>query len=135
MKREELAKLAEIFYHRKEEVVKREISIEEQEFTRFFIWLMEKLEYEVENSDPPQGKIVKSFDVYKSSDISVTVSTNGRYSNTFISYPGLRDPFETVAACIDFIETLEGFEIINRFPKDRRQKVERFMLVMKYNNM
>ena len=128
--------LAKLVWNRKEQLLDRRIPELEQERYRFFFWIMNKMEDAVEREDPHRGRILRRFECIKKDQRRASVITTGSINNTFTCWPTVdADEFlQMVAETINFIETIEGFGTWNRFPKDSRNKIDEFLLVLEYKS-
>ena len=135
MEREDLAKFADVIYKRKEQRLDMRLTNQEQEFNRLFLWIMRAMEDEVERAYPPEGKIVRRFLCECDTEKRVII-TCGSFFSKFTSIPTMRrDDFQKILVeCVEFIEGLKGYGIINRFPKNSTTEVKEFMVVLNYSN-
>lgn len=135
MTREDLAMFADVIYKRKEQRLDMRLTNAEQEFNRIFMWLMKMMEDEIEERYPPEGKICRQFVVTSDDERRVTINTWGR-NEKYVSIPSMKrkEVYQVIAECVDFIGNIPGYEILNRFPKDKPNHIDEFMIVIKYNS-
>ena len=133
MDMDDLEMLAKIIWRRKAQRLDRRVCDLEQERYRLFLWLMQMMDEQIEREWPPTGKVIRRFDVEKHGQRCTRVSTTG-ISPDFVTIPTVdSDEFiPVVAQVVDFIEQLEGWTTINRFPKDSRTEIREFLLVADY---
>ena len=133
MRMDDLEMLAKIVWKRKNQKLDRTINDLEQEKYRLFFWLMQMMEEQLEREYPPVGRVVRHFVVEKHGERSLHVSTTG-INKVFCTIPTVdADKFiPKVAEIVNFIEQLEGYEIMNRFPKDTRTDIKEFLLILDY---
>ncbi|MBP3255713.1 MAG: hypothetical protein J6M60_04420 [Clostridia bacterium] len=136
MNMDDLEMLSSIIWKRMQQRLNRRVDELEQERYRFFIWLMMNMEEAIEREYPPTGRIVKYFRVEKNGQRAVEVFTNFTLNNTFTSRPTIEvDEFIKMAAeVVNFIETLDGYEILNRFPKESRTEITDFQIIVDYTS-
>ena len=134
MGNEDLVKFAEVVYKRKQERLDMAKSIEEKEFNRLFLWLISIILVSVEKEYPPTGRIVRAFVCEKKSKtvhISISNMKDVFHSDFFLSI----EQFEIILAkCLDFIQSIDHYEVLNRFPKDSDTEVREFMIAVNYSN-
>ena len=133
---DDLEVLSKIVWKRMEQRLDRRVNTLEQERYRFFLWLMMVMEEAIEHEYPPTGRIVRRFQVKKIGDWNAEVSTEGVINKKFSTMPAINaDEFIGMAAeVVNFIETLDGFIIWNRFPKDQRTVVDDFQIIVDYSS-
>lgn len=133
MNMDDLVMLSNIVWKRKDQKLDRTVNDLEQEKYRLFFWLMHMMEDQLEREYPPVGRVERHFVVEKRGQRSVWVSTTG-VNNTFHTIPTVQaDEFiPVVAKLVDFIEQLEGYEILNRFPKGSKSEIREFLLILDY---
>ena len=128
--------LSTVIWERMAQRLDRRVNELEQERYRFFIWLMMAMEEAIEHEYPPTGRIVRRFEVKVIGQRGVEVTTTAIINKSFHSRPTIdANDFVTMAAeVVNFIETLDGYLIWNRFPKDTRIKVDDFMIIVDYSS-
>ena len=135
MTREDLTKFADIIYKRKEQRLDSSLGNAEQEFNRIFLWIMHMMEEDVEDRYPPEGKVLKRFVCESDDERRVTISSAWTKSK-FVSIPSMKreEVYKVISDVVDFIGSLEHYEIINRFPTEVCKGIDEFMVVIKYSN-
>ena len=131
MEREDLRKLADVIFKRKEQKRDMKVTNQEQEFNKLFMWLMWAMQKSIERTFPPEWKLVRRFQLIEEKSKIKVVSFG--IQDEFVSDLLLDNTeFRKVAAeCVDFIGTLDHYEIYNRFPKDSHTTVDDFMIILK----
>lgn len=136
MNMDDMEMFANIVWKRMQQLLDARVNPLEQERYRFFMWLMRAMEEAVELEYPHTGRIIRRFEVKKIGQRRVEVSTDYVINKTFTSLPAVESEefLSVIAEVVNFIETLDGYIIRNRFPKDDCKKVEDFQIIVDYSS-
>ena len=134
MNADDLAMFSEVVWKRMAQLLNSAVRQREQEWNRFFLWIMTKMLEIVERAYPHEGRNVVPFKVEEKGARCVEVSCE-RCKDYFRFLPGIEasEALDVISEVVNFIEVLDGYEIINRFPKDNRKRVDNFQVVVDYS--
>ena len=147
MNNDDLEVFAKLIWKRKDELLNSGITQIAQERDRLFMWIMYQIWIQVEREYPHVGRIVLPFVVEVKGEWAVCIKMNRPGPNKTYTYgieandeeviypwPGVKSKeyVKMIAELVDFISEIEGYEVINRFPKNSRDEITDFQIACDY---